>query len=107
MKYLAAEADARWDAKPRYIDAPGQTTGQPVAALQSQAAQGAAPSAHGAQSAGEDTQNDAIASDPEQERSQQHVSKEPAKGDPWKQHRRGGPSEKWQPTAWTPPSSKR
>lgn len=106
MKYLAAEADARWEAKPRYMDAPGQETGQPVAALESQAARGA-PSAHEAQAVGKNTQKDAIASGPEQEQSQQSFPKETAKGDPWKQHRRGGPSEAWQPNAWTPPSSKR
>ncbi|ROW12758.1 hypothetical protein VMCG_00087 [Cytospora schulzeri] len=108
MKYLAAEADARWEAKPRYVDAPGQATGQPVAALESKAARGT-PSAEKVQSAGGSTQKDAIASGPEQEQSQQHVPKQqPAKEDPWKQHRRGGPSEGWQPNAWTPPpSSKR
>lgn len=109
MKYLAAEADARWEAKPRYIDAPGQATGQPVPGLESQAARRGAPAAQEAQAAGGSSRKDAVASGPEQVQSrqqqQQHVPKGPAKEDPWKQSRRGGPSEEWQPKAWAPPSS--
>lgn len=102
MKYLASEADARWEAKPRLVDAPGKAMGQPVAALESQAAR-RNPSTQGTQSQEQSTQRDAIASAPEQEQSLQRAQKDPAKEDPWKQRQRGGPSEAWQPDAWTPP----
>ncbi|KAF3770197.1 hypothetical protein M406DRAFT_354322 [Cryphonectria parasitica EP155] len=79
MKYLAAEADARWEAKPRVMDAPAgeqqqQQQQQPVAALESRTAQ---------------------------------TAPDGRKEDPWKKHRRAGPSEDWQPQGWTPPASKR
>ncbi|KUI64554.1 NADH-ubiquinone oxidoreductase assembly factor N7BML [Cytospora mali] len=107
IKYLAAEADARWEAKPRYVDAPGQVMGQPVAALESKAARGGS-STQETQSGEGSTQKDTIASGLEQEQGQQRVQKDSAKDDPWKQPRRGGPSEAWQPNAWTPPpASKR
>ena len=34
LKLLAAEADARWAAKPSFLDSPGQPRGQPLPALQ-------------------------------------------------------------------------
>lgn len=102
IKYLAAEADARWEAKPRLVDAPGQVMGQPVPALEGRAAR-RDPRAQEAQSEEGGTHRDPIASGPEQGQDQQRVRKDPVKEDPWKQHRRGGPSEGWQPDPWTPP----
>jgi NADH dehydrogenase [ubiquinone] 1 alpha subcomplex assembly factor 2 len=34
LKVLAAEADARWAAKPSFLDAPGQARGQPLPSLE-------------------------------------------------------------------------
>ncbi|KAJ4392110.1 hypothetical protein N0V93_005732 [Gnomoniopsis smithogilvyi] len=105
MKRLAAEADARWEAKPRMMDAPGEEgTGQPVPALESRVASA------GGEKAGEAgvTRKDAIASGDEQVEAQKKpLRKETATEDPWKKHTRAGPSEDWQPQAWAPPASKR
>lgn len=114
MKVLAAEADARWAAKPSLLEAdgggatggaPGQVSGagQPRPALESQGAS----VERGAEAAvdGEETLRDAIASGEDQQAAA--AAKDPGKKDPWKQSRRGGPSEDWQPQAWTPPASKR
>jgi len=85
IKVLAAEADVRWESKPSLMDAPGREHDQL-----------------------ENTQ-------PPPPEAQEPVSSETAtrsKGprgvepddDPWKRSR-GGPSEKWQPENWTPPSA--
>jgi NADH dehydrogenase [ubiquinone] 1 alpha subcomplex assembly factor 2 len=112
IKVLAAEADARWAAKPSLLDAagsgsdaPGQVgAGQPVPALGSRVARGQ--EAQGAAAPGEgegETRRDAVASGPEQRAGAVAGDK---KGT-WRQSRRGGPSEDWQPQAWTPPAPKR
>ncbi|KAK2605473.1 hypothetical protein N8I77_008307 [Diaporthe amygdali] len=108
MKYLAAEADARWAAKPSLLEAdgagagaPGQPgAGQPVPALESLGARAGGEGAPG----GEETRRDAVASGEEQ---QNAAARDAERKDPWKQSRRGGPSEDWQPQAWSPPASKR
>ncbi|KAG9254976.1 uncharacterized protein F5Z01DRAFT_63363 [Emericellopsis atlantica] len=91
MRVLAAEADARWAAKPRVMDAPGQQSGQPSPALQSPGAKGP------------------LKQDERQEEKttqQQQNTKAKEKEDPWAAHRSSGPSENWQPEAWTPGSGK-
>lgn len=108
MKQLAAQADARWEAKPRMMDAPPgekSTTAQPMPALESRLAR-----AGGEEGAGqaEVTRKDAIASGEEQVQAEKKPQQKQAeKEDPWKNHSRGGPSEDWQPQAWSPPASKR
>lgn len=111
MKQLAAQADARWEAKPRMMDAPpGESTiAQPLPALQSRVARAGGEEEAGQ---GEVTRTDAIASGEEQVQAatklkHKEVEKEVEKEDPWKKHSRGGPSEDWQPQAWSPPASKR
>lgn len=104
MKYLAAEADARWEAKPRLTDAPGGATGQPVAALQSGA--GTRRRDEGGEEVAKGKE-DAIAPTGEQDKTAQGTRRDAEKADPWKQRRRAGPSEDWQPQAWAPPASKR
>lgn len=105
MKYLAAEADARWEAKPRVMDAPGGVTGQPVAPLESRGAR------HGeAAEDGEKTRRDAIVSGEEQNSAAQNAPVRQSaaeKEDPWKKHPRAGPGEDWAPQAWVPPTPKR
>ncbi|KAI7774242.1 hypothetical protein LA080_009042 [Diaporthe eres] len=108
MRLLAAEADARWAAKPSLLDhdgeAPGQVgAGQPVPALGSRVARGR-DEQEGALPGGGETRKDAVASGSEQ---QAAAAKDAEKKDPWAQSRRGGPSEDWQPQAWSPPASKR
>ncbi|KAF7558859.1 hypothetical protein G7046_g5301 [Stylonectria norvegica] len=92
MKKLAAEADARWEAKPRAMDAPGGETGQRVPLLKTGALE----------QEGSTRQADATSS--------RHVEEDEAakKDDPWEKARAQGPSENWQPAAWSPtPARKR
>ncbi|CAH0026850.1 unnamed protein product [Clonostachys rhizophaga] len=87
MKKLAAEADARWEAKPRVMDAPGATSGQPVRALGSASAD--------------------PESTPSQTTSTSEENTKEAKPDPWAKHKAQGPSENWQPEAWSPSARKK
>lgn len=107
MKQLAAQADARWEAKPRMMDAPpGERTAQPMPALESRLARAGEGEEETVQA--EATRKDANASGEEQVQAQRKPQqKEAEKEDPWKNHSRGGPSEDWQPQAWSPPASKR
>lgn len=90
IKSLAEAADARWEAKPRVMDAPAAPTGQPLPSLDTggvreEVAQG---DRHAA------TQREGQAVKEEQ--------------DPWAKAKAQAPGEKWQPTAWSPtPSRKR
>lgn len=103
MKVLAAEADARWAAKPSLLDAggaPGQAgLGQPEPALGGggMTREGGNREGAGAGSVPrEETRRDPVA-----------AAEDAGKKDPWGQSRRGGPSEDWQPQAWSPPAPKR
>ncbi|KAK9781609.1 hypothetical protein AB5N19_06037 [Seiridium cardinale] len=93
LKTLAAEADARWEAKPSLMDMPGRgLTGQPVPALdtgKTQPQEQVAEERQGAKRLREETQ-----------------SQTGVKDDPWKKAA-SGPSEDWQPTAWTPTSARK
>lgn len=98
MKILAAQADARWEAKARVMEAPAQHA-QPIPAPDTSKTHADAPAATGANGS--------------QEGSIQQPTTEPSDAvkkefghDPWAKPR-GGPSEEWQPEAWTPPSGKR
>ncbi|GJC90989.1 NADH-ubiquinone oxidoreductase assembly factor N7BML [Colletotrichum liriopes] len=103
MKVMAAQADARWEAKPRLTDAPGQQTGQPLPSLNTAQTQPIAPEL-------ETTNANAKAA--ETTPAQPSKSAEPAQPanetkkkdgkDPWA--RAQGPSEGWQPEAWVPPA---
>ncbi|KAE8453353.1 hypothetical protein EG329_010214 [Mollisiaceae sp. DMI_Dod_QoI] len=127
LKVLAAEADARWAAKPSFLDSPGRS--QPLPALELKDPGAYTQSAHSPDERGvrsavggglEDTAQDtkdtikATAGDevsnaeskiPEDTRKHTSRKREQAKPvaksaeDPWKQFR-GGPSEEWQPKAW-------
>ncbi|KAH8789576.1 hypothetical protein BGZ57DRAFT_850472 [Hyaloscypha finlandica] len=124
LKVLAAEADARWAAKPSFLDAPGHARGQPLPALEVEdpggnanvadskntvglrSSIGGGPEDISAGSREKGEQKDKIqAADGKghhiRERSGQEnnskVESKKEKEDPWKQARRG---EKWQPAAW-------
>lgn len=112
MRLLAAEADARWAAKPSLLEhdggaeAPGQLgAGQPVPALGSRAARGQGGQEGEGALPTQETRKDAVASGSDQQAAA--AARDAEKKDPWAQSRRGGPSEDWQPQAWTPPASKR
>lgn len=83
MKYLAAEADARWEAKPRVMEAPREQERLPLAEEKTQADETSAASPQAAK-----------------------TEKADAK-DPWARATAQGPGEKWQPTAWNPAATKR
>lgn len=89
MKTLAAEADARWEAKPRYMDAPDGATAAPRIAPEEQQSAPSQPE---------------VASSTERAK-KPNESKEQT-SDPWTQHKSKGPGEAWQPTAWDPSSTK-
>ncbi|KAK0621455.1 hypothetical protein B0T17DRAFT_508804 [Bombardia bombarda] len=75
IKILAAQADARWAAKPGLMDAPPKapSLGKPSI----------------------------TAAETQQEEAIQQQQPKPSDPDPWKQAR-GGPSEDWTPKAWEP-----
>lgn len=106
MKYLAAEADARWEAKPKVMmDGPEQT--QAVPALESRVNSSSSRAPPEAGRDGE-TISDAIASGEDQQQvSGERRANKAEKEDPWKKHRPSGPGEEWQPQAWTPPGRSR
>ncbi|KAH7360231.1 hypothetical protein BKA65DRAFT_523310 [Rhexocercosporidium sp. MPI-PUGE-AT-0058] len=118
LKILAAQADARWAAKPSFLDKPERS--QPLPALQSQDPDGAGlvegRNENVVSGLGEQTSRSAVegggsqetqATDGRSPRSNERAGQEERptdedkkKEDPWK-NARGGPSESWQPTAWT------
>lgn len=121
LKILAAEADARWAAKPSFLDTPGKAQGHPIPGTQLKDPGGYAPSTgpaekEGVQNAVGGGLDDSLQGTDkklgqaleEQERRPAERTHRPDikekkkdKDDPWKQAR-GGPSEEWQPQAWTP-----
>jgi NADH dehydrogenase [ubiquinone] 1 alpha subcomplex assembly factor 2 len=78
MKQLAADADARWEAKPKVMEEGGGENMLP----------------EGQQRMEEVSQ---------QQKEGKGVAQEQ---DPWKKARATGPGEKWQPKAWTPTGTK-
>ncbi|PGH20739.1 hypothetical protein AJ80_03499 [Polytolypa hystricis UAMH7299] len=103
MKQLAQLADERWASKPSYLDKPQdqqqQQQQQPAPATQSQH-----PSYHVPATPQRVEPAAAVKSAVGTEEQLKHQGK--GKKTPWAREA-GGPSEKWQPEAWTPSSSKR
>ncbi|KAI0406640.1 hypothetical protein F4802DRAFT_88723 [Xylaria palmicola] len=90
IKVLAAEADARWEAKPSLLDMPGKKAEEALAA-------GSKPAQEGHQERPAAVQGEG-----------EQMEQTKAESDPWKQHQRGAPGEAWQPEAWSPmPARKR
>ncbi|KAK5990203.1 NADH-ubiquinone oxidoreductase assembly factor N7BML [Cladobotryum mycophilum] len=91
MKHLAAAADARWEAKPRVMEAPRtETTTQALPPLD----------------AGVVKEEAAAVANADEPKTQ--PLKKAHANDPWIKAKPQGPSEKWQPTTWNPtPSTKR
>jgi NADH dehydrogenase [ubiquinone] 1 alpha subcomplex assembly factor 2 len=125
LKVLAAEADARWAAKPSFLDSPGQARGQPFPSLEAEDPGDNATETESENRARVKTilggEQEAVAKRTdisassvekgEQEGKMQipdcikhHFNEKPKEekrpkkaGDPWKQHHGG---ENWQPAAW-------
>ncbi|KAK1245126.1 hypothetical protein MKX08_004755 [Trichoderma sp. CBMAI-0020] len=94
MKLLAAEADARWEAKPRVMEAPRQEEAARRLPLAGEGAQ---------QPVEEEDKKKAAAT--RKERPSQAAKQEEDKADakdPWARAKAQGPGENWQPTAWNP-----
>jgi NADH dehydrogenase [ubiquinone] 1 alpha subcomplex assembly factor 2 len=87
LKYLAAQADARWDAKPKVMDIPVEEKALPQA---------------GAEDAGLKKQRQ----DPEKNKQESFGNDNNQEENPWAKAKAQGPSEKWQPEAWTPSAKK-
>ncbi|KAI9758959.1 MAG: hypothetical protein M4579_002699 [Chaenotheca gracillima] len=93
IKQLAQQADERWASKPSFLDKPKE---QPRPATQVKDPGGYA------QDNTDETKGvrNAVGSTEEKLESQGTSKKE----NPWDNHKRGGPSEGWQPQAWDPNS---
>ncbi|KAF9877352.1 hypothetical protein CkaCkLH20_05052 [Colletotrichum karsti] len=98
MKMLAAQADARWEAKPRVMDAPGQPMGQPLPALNTAQTQPIAPEL---ETTNAETTAEATATPSPEPTLKPSSTKKKYGHDPWEQAK--GPGESWQPQAWVPP----
>ncbi|KAI0593515.1 hypothetical protein F4775DRAFT_577752 [Biscogniauxia sp. FL1348] len=102
VRVLAAQADARWAAKPSLLDMPmpppsssSRRTGTVSKGKEEEEEKRRDVEAKGqGQRWGEDSAEE---KDKDKDKDK----------DPWKQHQRGGPSETWQPTAWTPSATAR
>ncbi|KAI1881475.1 hypothetical protein JX265_000301 [Neoarthrinium moseri] len=110
-RLLAAEADARWEAKPRVMDIPAaereqlqrqqQQQQQPAPALDTGDMRGKIM----AEEAQRDTPRAATGTPADTAPGAKEGKTTEVKDDPWK--RASGPSETWQPEAWTPSSARR
>ncbi|KAF2737025.1 hypothetical protein EJ04DRAFT_488716 [Polyplosphaeria fusca] len=119
MKILAAEADARWAAKPSVLDAPDKQ--QPVHMLESRHETSGIKESNAQSEIGDD-------SEPLQNVEDVNVAASPSssgqpsegtptvkkskmktqpKDSPWKQPSRSNPGEDWQPESWTPGPARR
>ncbi|KAJ6446417.1 NADH dehydrogenase [ubiquinone] 1 alpha subcomplex assembly factor 2 [Purpureocillium lavendulum] len=123
VKVLAAEADARWDAKPRVMEAPEDA----AARSSSRSGGGSLPPAAADPTARDEAAHAEEQQAPqEQERAQdasgspEQIATEPSpdakkpttttttpENDPWAKAKPQGPGETWQPTAWSPTAAKK
>lgn len=96
LKYLAQQADERWASKPSFLDKPRE---QPKPATLPKDPGGYAPQT-------EPDGKNGVRSAVDNPVPVPKPPEPPKKASPWKLARGGGPSEKWQPEAWTPGSAK-
>ncbi|KAM0559559.1 hypothetical protein ACHAPJ_004083 [Fusarium lateritium] len=90
MKKLAAEADARWEAKPRVMEAPQAAPAPLLSPAKATPLQ---------QDVGKESQTDAGVKEATEDTKKAD--------DPWAKAKAKGPGETWQPTAWSPPAAKK
>ncbi|KAI9825007.1 MAG: hypothetical protein M1819_006518 [Sarea resinae] len=108
MKQLAARADARWASKPSFLDSPAKGQPSPTTMPRDQGEYGGVDLGN----EGKEGVRNAVAgaeglADSKEIKAAKEEAKEKGK-DPWEQAKRarGGPSEDWQPTAWSPTSKR-
>ncbi|KAK8124453.1 uncharacterized protein PG998_000212 [Apiospora kogelbergensis] len=101
MKVLAAEADARWAAKPSFLDRPAATQDMPP------------PPSAAADIAQKDTADTTTTTTQVKQKpvagaeKKTQTQEEEDKADPWKKATASGPSEEWQPAAWSPTNARK
>lgn len=117
MKQLAAAADARWAAKPSFLDAPDKQ--QPASMLESRdkssgLGQGEVNGGEGRNVKAEPTlvsgvtdTEDLARETTDQQKHKKIVTEKEPKDSPWKQAQKGNPGDDWQPKEWAPAPSKR
>ncbi|KAK4204391.1 hypothetical protein QBC40DRAFT_191892 [Triangularia verruculosa] len=113
LKILAAEADRRWEAKPRYIEE-DSTKETPKPALE-----GSGMWVEKKLEQAQGKEGEVVPKEVKREEVWEGMKKQAEKGrdgevivggkkkiDPWKQ-KRAGPGEEWQPQGWTPGAAKK
>ncbi len=107
MKFLVAEADAKWAAKPRLMDAPNQATEQPQPVLEVGPNVAQTTEEQPEPTDGSEGRDGATDTGSRRETWQKMRQEPKSRGpDPWREvQRRGGPSEEWQPKGWDPTSA--
>lgn len=111
---LAAQADARWAAKPSVLDAPDKQ--QPVQVLESRdpnagvrqmnADEEIKDRAVPPRTVEEGIEEEAQTEDVPTLKTRKRMRTEP-KDSPWKQAAKGNPGDEWQPVSWSPGLAKR
>lgn len=94
MKLLAAEADARWEAKPRVMEAPKEEEAARRLPLAEERAQQTVEE--------EDKKMTAKRREEKPSRAAKQDEEKADAKDPWARAKAQGPGENWQPTAWNP-----
>ncbi|KAI1422812.1 hypothetical protein F5Y12DRAFT_577965 [Xylaria sp. FL1777] len=109
MKILAAEADARWEAKPSVLDMPPTKTANRLPGSDERASKSDRQT-RGAADEDEVEIQEAIREDALAHPGKTSSPQTKPIADPWKRPQTGVPGETWQPQAWTPtptPAGKR
>ncbi|KAL9489308.1 hypothetical protein ACSS6W_001585 [Trichoderma asperelloides] len=101
IKLLAAEADARWEAKPRVMEAPRGEEEEGLAAPGRRLPLASAEERAQPVVEGEEEEEKKVTRKEKSQATKLEEEKIDAK-DPWARARAQGPGEKWQPTAWNP-----
>lgn len=116
MKYLAAEADARWAAKPSAVDAPDKQ--QPMQMLESRDPASGIRQMNTGQEAIErevqesksieqDLPEETTESDAAPTLKKRKPMRTEPKDSPWKKAASANPSGDWQPAPWAPPPARK
>lgn len=114
MKQLAAQADARWNSVPSFLDAPQQQQPAPAIGVRDPGGyvqQTEPEEKEGVRSAvgGPDEVAGSSEGAPKDEGRFKGGAKEKKREEnPWQKQQQGGPSEGWQPQSWAPgPAARR
>lgn len=109
IKLLAAEADARWEAKPSLLDRPPTKTTK-TSVIEEGLSQKSEPEPQGVSTSKIASQVRAQAQTRKREDTPATATGSEApspENDPWRRADRSAPGEAWQPEAWTPTSAKK